>query len=76
MMLLLVPAQLLNCVWLFVILWTIARQASLSMGYPKQEYWSGLPFPPPGDLLNPGIEPTSLVSPALAGGFFTTNTTW
>ena len=76
MMLLLVPAQLLNCVRLFVILWTIARQASLSMGYPKQEYWSGLPFPPPGELPNPGFEPTSLVSPALAGGFFTSNTTW
>jgi len=38
----------------------------------RQEYWSGLPFPPPGDLLNPDIEPTSLASPALAGGFFTT----
>ena len=76
MMLLLVPTQLLNCVRLFVILWTIARQAFLSMGYPKQEYWSWSPFPPPGDLPNPGFEPTSLVSPALAGGFFTSNTTW
>ena len=48
---------------------TLARQASLSMGFPRQEYWSGLPFPSPGDLPNPGIEP---ISPALAGGFFTT----
>ena len=41
-----------------------------------QEHWSGLPCPPPGDLLDPGIEPASLTSPALAGGFFTTSTTW
>ena len=46
------------------------------MGFSRQEYWSGLPFPIPGDLLNPGIEPTSLVSPALAGVFFTTSTMW
>ena len=46
-----------------------AHQAPLSMGFSRQEYWSGLPFPPPGDLLHPGIEPVSLV---LAGGFFTT----
>ena len=46
------------------------------MGFSRQEYWSGLPFPTPGDLSNPGIEPTSLTSPALAGGFFTTSTTW
>ena len=43
-----------------------------SVGFPRQEYWSGLPFPPPGDLPDPGIEPVSLVPPALAGGFFTT----
>ena len=49
---------------------TIARQAPLSMGFPRQEYWRGLPFPPPGDLPNPGIEPTAL---ALAGGFSTTS---
>ena len=49
--------------------WTAGHQAPLSMGFPRQEYWSGLPFPPPGDLPDPGIE---LVSPALAGGFFTT----
>jgi len=52
--------------------WTVAHQAPLSMGFSKQEHWSGLPFPPPGDLPNPGIEPASLASPALAGGFFTT----
>ena len=55
-----------------VIPWAVARQAPLSMGFPRQEYWSGLPFRPPVDLPNPGIEPSSLVSPALAGGFFTT----
>ena len=52
--------------------WTVARQAPLSMGFPRQEYWSGVPFTTPGDLLNPGIEPVSLVPPALAGRFFTT----
>ena len=52
---------------------TIARQAPLSMGLSWQEYWSGLPFPSPGDLLNSGMEPVSLVAPALAGGFFTTD---
>ena len=50
----------------------VAHQAPLSIGFTSQEYWSRLPFPPPGDLLDPGIEPTSLVFPALAGGFFTT----
>ena len=49
--------------------WTVARRAPLSTGFPRQEYWSGLPFPSPGDLPNPGTEPASL---ALAGGFFTT----
>ena len=46
------------------------------MGFSRQEYWSGLPCPPPGDVPNPGIEPVSLMSPALAGGFFTTSATW
>ena len=55
--------------------WTIAHQAPQSMGFPWQEYWSGLPFPTPGDLPDLGIEPASLMSPALAGRFFTTNTT-
>ena len=49
--------------------WTVAHQAPLLMGFPRQEYWSGLPFPSPRDLPDPGIEPAS---PALAGGFFTT----
>ena len=51
--------------------WTVAHQAPLSMEFCRQEYWSGLPFPTPEDLPNPGIEPTSLASPVLAGGFFT-----
>ena len=54
---------------LFVTPWTVTHQAPLSMGSPRQKYWTGLPFPSPGDLLNPGIELRSL---ALAGGFFTT----
>ena len=57
-------------------LWTVACQISLSMGFSRQEHWSGLPFPAPGDLSDPGIEPKSLRSPALAGRFFTTSTTW
>ena len=56
--------------------WTIAHQAPLSMGFPRQEYWSGLPCPSPGDLPNPGVEPVSLMSPALADRFFTTSATW
>ena len=56
--------------------WTVARQAPLSVEFSRQEYWSGLPFLSPGDLPDPGIEPVSLTSPALAGGFFTTSTTW
>ena len=51
--------------------WTVACQAPLSMGFSRQEYWSRLSFPPPGDLPNPGIEPESFVPPELAGGFFT-----
>ena len=57
---------------LFATPWTVAHQAPLS----RQEYWSGLPRPPPGDLPNSGIEPGPLMSPALAGGFFTTSATW
>ena len=63
-------------VLLFVTLWTIAWQAALSMGFSRQEYWCGLPCPPPGDLPDPEMEPLSLISPALADGFFTTSTTW
>ena len=60
----------------FVILWTIAHQVLLSVAFSRQEYWSGLPCPSPGDLPNPGIELTSLMSPTLAGRFFTTSATW
>ena len=49
--------------------WTVTHQAPLSMGFSSQEYWSGLPFPPPGDLPGPGIKPVSLISPALPGKF-------
>ena len=62
-----------SCVQLFATLWTVARQASLSMGFSRQEYWSGLPFSPLGDLPDSEIKPRSLMSPALAGGFFTTS---
>ena len=62
---------MLSCVDLFATPWTIAGQAPLSMGFSRQEYWSGLPFPPPGDLLNPGIEPVPPASPAWAGKFLT-----
>ena len=65
-----------SCVWFFVTLWALAHQAPLSMGFSRQEYWSGLPFPPQGDLPTPGIEPMSLMSLALAGRFFTPRTTW
>ena len=57
-------------------LWTVAHQAPLSMGFSRQEYWSGLPCPPPGDLPDPGLKLESLTSPALAGGFFTTSITF
>ena len=56
--------------------WTVVHQAPLSMGFSRQEYWSGVPFPLPGDLPNPGIEPASLTSPVLAERFFTTGVTW
>ena len=70
---------MLNCfsrVQLFATLWVAAYEAPLFMGSSRQEYWSGLPCPSLKDLLNPGIEPMSLMSPALARGFFTTSTTW
>ena len=62
-------------VQLFATPWSVDDQTPLSMGFSRQEYWSGLPCPPPGDLPDPGIEPASLMSPASAGGFFTTSTT-
>ena len=65
-----------SCVPLCATLCTVARQAPLSVGFSRQEYWSGLPCPPPEDLPDPGIEPTCLASPALAGRFFTTAATW
>ena len=68
-----VDAKLLGCVQLFATLWGVAP---LSMDFSRQEYWSRLLCPPQGNLPNPGIEPASLTSPALAGGFFTTSTTW
>ena len=67
---------LLSHVHFFATPWTVARQASLSMGFSRQEYWSGLPFPPPGNLPSPGIKPTLLTSPLLADGFFTTSAAW
>ena len=73
------PACVLSCfshVWLFVTLWMVAHQAPLSRVFSRQEYWSGLLCPPPGDLPDPGIKPVSLMSPALAGRFFTISTTW
>ena len=69
----------LNCfsgVWPSATLWTVAHQSSLSVGFSRWEYWSGLPYPPPGDLPDPEIEPESLPSPALAGRFFTIRATW
>ena len=63
-------------VTLFATLWTVVLQGPLSMGFSRQEYWSGLPFPSPGDLPNPGIKPASLMSLALAGRFVSTGATW
>ena len=62
----------LSHVPLFATSQTVAHQAPLSMGFSRQDYWSGVPFPTPGALPHPGIEPRSLVFPALAGRFFTT----
>ena len=76
------PSSISSCelshsshVQLSATLWTVARQAPLSMGFSRQGYWSGLPCPPPGALPDPGIKPMSLKSPALAGGSFTTSAT-
>ena len=67
---------MLSHVQLFVTPWTIAHQAPLSMGFSGQEHWSGLPYSPSGDLPDPWTEPASLMSPALAGRFFTTSATY
>ena len=69
----LAKARMLSLIRFFAPPWTVAHQAApLSTGFSKQEYWNGLPFPTPGDLPDPGIEPVSLLSPTVAGGFFTT----
>ena len=68
--------NLFSCVQLFVTLWTVAHQSPLSMGFSIQEYCSGLPFLPPGDLPNWRMELESIMFPALTGRFFTTSTTW
>ena len=69
-------SRVLHHIWLFATLWTIAHQAPLFVEFSRQEYWSGLPFSSPGDLPDPGIEPVSPASPALAGEFFTTAPPW
>ena len=72
-------ACVLNCfihVQLFVTLWTVVGQAPPSMGFSRRDYRSGLPCPPPRNIPNPGIKLQSLISPALAGGFFTISTIW
>ena len=63
-------------VWLFTTSWTVACPAPLSMGFSRQEYWSGLPCPPSGDPPDPGIKPSSLTSSALESRFFTTSANW
>ena len=69
-------AQPLSRVQLFAVPWTATHQVLLPMEFFRQEYLGRLPFPPLGDLPDPGIEPTSFASPALADGFFTTSATW
>ena len=73
------PYCMLSCfnrVQLFVTPWIVVYQAPPFMGFSRQKYWSGLPFPPPGNLPDPGMEPRSPASPGLAGRFFTTSATW
>ena len=65
-----------SCIQLFATLCAVAHQTPLSMGFSRQEYWSALPCPSPGDLPDPGIKLMFLISPALTGGFFRTSTTW
>ena len=69
-------ACVLSHIRLFATPWTVACKTPLSMEFSREEYWSGLPFPFPGDLPNPGIKPVSLVSPAFTSGFFTTEPPW
>ena len=68
--------RVLSPVWLFAAPWTVVRYTPLSMAFSRQEYWSRLPFPTPGDFPDSGIEPTSLVFPTLTCGFFTTSANW
>ena len=68
--------SLFNCVHVFAALWIVAHQAPLFMGLSRQEHWSGLPCPTPGDLSYSGTEPSPLMSPTLTGRFFTTSATW
>ena len=65
-----------SCVRLFATLWTTALQVPWSIVFSRQDYWSRFPRLPPGNLPDPGIEPTSLTSPAQAGGFFNVRATW
>ena len=67
---------MLSHVKVFMAPWAMAHKAPLPMEYSRQEYWSGIPFPIPGNLPDPGIQPASLGSLALADGFFITNATW
>ena len=69
-------AKSLGHVRVFATPWTKACQVTLSMEFSRQAHWSGLPFPSPGELPNPGIKPLYLMSPALSGRFFTTSTIW
>ena len=71
-----VCVYVLSRVLLIVTPWTAALQAPLSMELPRQEYWTGLPVPSPGNLPNPGIQSARLMSPELAGGFLIPSTTW
>ena len=71
-----VCAKSLQSCQLCATLWIVAHQSPLSMGFSRQEHWIGLLYPPPGDLPDPGIKPISLLSPALAGRFFTASATW
>ena len=65
-----------RCVRLFATLWILAHQPPLSVGFSRQEYGSGLPYPPPEDLPDPGMEPVSFTSPTLADRVFTTSASW
>ena len=69
-------AQSLSHIRHFAAPWTVAHQAPLPMEFSRQVHWTGVPFPTPRDLPNPGIEPASLISPALADEFFTGRATW